>query len=279
MNRMMLRRRTWREWLVGALALGSGAACAADTELRFGSVAMDIPAVMFQRLQPLTEYLGNAIGRPVALQLSPDMPGAIDRLAKGEVDIAYLTPVAYLRAREQGGARVLVKTLTEGRDVFRLMIAVREDSPVRRVEQLVGRRFAFGDEAALLQRAVVIGAGIDLEQLGSYEYLGHYDNIVRAVINGDFDAGILKDTMAYQWQARGIRILYQSPALPPYNVAVRADLPDALFERLQRAFLALDPARHEHLTVIQALDPKYDGFVAARDADYDAVRALIRTLD
>ncbi len=60
------------------------------------------------------------------------------------------------------------------------------------------------------------------------------------------DAGILKNTMAYQWQGRGLRILYASPALPPYNIAARADL-----------------------------DPRYDGFVAATDQEYDVVRRLI----
>jgi phosphonate transport system substrate-binding protein len=66
--------------------------------IRFGSVAEDIPAVMHQRLTPLTDYLGKAIGRRVVLKVSPDMPRAIEDLSSGNVDLAYLTPVAYLRA-------------------------------------------------------------------------------------------------------------------------------------------------------------------------------------
>lgn len=78
------------------------------------------------------------------------------------------------------------------------MIVVREDSPANRIEDLKGARFAFGDRAALLQRAVVVGAGVSLESLGEYRFLGHYDTIVRGILNGDFDAGILKDTMAFK---------------------------------------------------------------------------------
>ncbi|MGW8310328.1 MAG: hypothetical protein ACWGNB_04630, partial [Thiogranum sp.] len=48
----------------------SSAARAADNkkDVLFGSVAMDIPAVMYKRLSPLTEYLSQAIDRPVSLK-------------------------------------------------------------------------------------------------------------------------------------------------------------------------------------------------------------------
>ncbi len=250
-------------------------ASAGQPVLRFGSVAMDIPAVMYHRLSPLTRYLSAEVGREVVLELSPDMPTAIDRLVKGEVDLAYLTPVAYLRARERGGARLLVKTQTRGKGSFRLMIVVREGSPIREVAELRGRRFAFGDRAALLQRAVVVGAGMPLEELGEYLFIGHYDNIVRGVLNGDFDAGILKDTMAYKWQGKGIRILHASPELPPYNIAVRAGLDESVVERLRRAFLRLGRGEASTREVIHALDPKYDGFAPASDDEYDIVRRLV----
>jgi phosphonate transport system substrate-binding protein len=244
--------------------------------LHFGSVAMDIPAIMNARLTPLTAYLQESLGAPVRLQLSPDMPSAIDEVANCHVDIAYLTPVAYLRAREKGNVRLVAKTVTQGKSSFKLMIVVREDSPYRTVADLENRSFAFGDRAALLQRAVVVGAGIKLKDFGEYRFLGHYDNIVRGVLNGDFDAGILKDTMAYQWERRGIRILYGSPDLPPYNIVVCGKVADETYQRIRTAFLSLDARNPGHLRVIKALDPTYDGFSAASDDEYDVVRRLVQ---
>ncbi|HEY5734341.1 MAG TPA: phosphonate ABC transporter substrate-binding protein, partial [Gammaproteobacteria bacterium] len=52
-------------------------------ELQFGSVAMDIPAVMHKRLTPLTQYLSEKIGRDVSLKLSPNMGAAIHEVASG----------------------------------------------------------------------------------------------------------------------------------------------------------------------------------------------------
>ncbi|MFW5451988.1 phosphate/phosphite/phosphonate ABC transporter substrate-binding protein [Thioalkalivibrio sulfidiphilus] len=248
-------------------------------ELVFGSVAMDIPAQMYQRLAPVTEYLSAAMGMPVSLRLSPNMPDAIKEVSEGRSDLAYLTPVAYVRARARGEVEPLVKTVTDGEEAFRLMIVVAEDSPIRSVEDLAGKRFAFGDRAALLQRATVVGAGMALETLGEYHFLGHYDNIVRGVMNGDFDAGILKDTTAFRWQGEGIRILYESPLLPPYVIAARKGLDPALTERLREALLAARPDDPVSGPAMRALDPSYDGFAPVTDAEYDVIRELIRPFD
>jgi len=245
-------------------------------DLKFGSVAMDIPAVMHRKLSPLTEYLNKEIGLPVNLHLSPNMPAAIKSVADANVDLAYLTPVAYLKAHKQGDAEILVKTVTNNKASFQLMIVVKKDSPIQSVDELAGKNFAFGDKAALLQRAVVVGAGMPLEKLGDYKFIGHYDNIARGVQAGDFEAGILKDTKAFKWQDKGLRILYSSPQLPPYNIAASKNLSPDMKAKLKKAFLSLDINKPEHKAVIKALSKKYDGFAATTDAEYDVVRKLIK---
>lgn len=254
----------------------SSADASNKTELLFGSVAMDIPAVMHKRLRPLTRYLSDKLGRPVSLKLSPNMGAAIKEVANNQVDLAYLTPVAYLKAHAQGGAKIVAKTVTKGKASFQLMIVVKKDSPFKTVSDLKGKSFAFGDKKALLQRAAVVGAGINMEDFSDYKFIGHYDNIARAVLNGDFDAGILKDTMAYQWEGKGLRILAASPDLPPYNIAAKADIDDDTLAKLKDAFLSLDKNNSEHLKIIKAIDKKYDGFAATSDAEYDVVRTLIK---
>jgi len=265
-------------WWLLLISLLSCPLWAADTEqkpIRFGSVASDIPAVMHKRLTPLTEYLSAQLKRPVVLTLSPDMGEAIENVAMGHVDLAYLTPVAYIRSHQKGNTRLVAKTVTNNKASFQLMIVVREESHIQKIADLEGKSFAFGDKAALLQRAVVAGANMPLEKLGSYEFLGHYDNIVRGVLNRDFDAGILKDTKAFKWKEKGVRIIYSSPELPPYNVAASNNIDEKTFAQLQRAFLDLDKSNPQHRSVIKALSNKYDGFVQASDEEYDVIRKLI----
>lgn len=56
------------------------------------------------------------------------------------------------------------------------------------------KRFAFGDEKALLQRASE-SMDVKLTDFSHFVYLRHYDNIAKAVLAGDFDGGILKDSV------------------------------------------------------------------------------------
>lgn len=243
--------------------------------ISLGSVAMDTPAAMHKQLLPLTNFLSDALGRPVRLKLSPNMPAAIKEVSDGRVDLAYLTPVAYIESHAMGNTQVVVKTVTQTKGSFKLMIVVRDDSAIKTVSDLTGKNFAFGDKAALLQRAVVVGANMPLESLGKYDFLGHYDNIIRAVMHGSYDAGIVKDTMAYHWQDKGIRILYSSPDLPPYNITVSSKLDPVLISKIRDAFLSLDSNNPTHKAIINALDKNYDGFAATNDDEYDIVRKLV----
>jgi phosphonate transport system substrate-binding protein len=266
-----------RHVLIALLALfWTAAVHSSPKELVFGSVAMDIPAEMHKRLTPLTNYLSAELGIPVRLHLSPNMAGAIGKVASGEVDIAYLTPVAYIDSNSQGQTRLVAKTITKGQGSFQLMVVARADGSIKGIADLRGRSFAFGDKKALLQRAVVVAAGLRLEDLGEYAFIGHYDNIARGVSIGDFDAGILKDTKAYAWQNKGLKIIHASDPLPPYNIAARSGLDEDTYQRIKAAFLKLDASKPEDSDVIQALSKNYDGFAETSDGEYDVVRKLVK---
>lgn len=256
------------------------AASAAETpELTFGSVAMDIPAEMHRRLKPLTKYLSDALQQPVTLRLSPDMPAAIKEVATANVDLSYLTPVAYIKAKKSGNVQLVAKTITKKQGSFQLMIVVKEGSPIKTVQDLAGKTFAFGDAAAILQRAIVVGGGMPIEKLGEHKFIGHYENIARGVLNGDFDAGVVKDTTAIKFKADGLRVIYSSPPLPPYNIVASSKMDPKLVAQVRDAFLKLDVNNPEQKAVIQALDPSYDGFAETTDKEYDVVRDLVKPFE
>ncbi|MFA6904422.1 MAG: phosphate/phosphite/phosphonate ABC transporter substrate-binding protein, partial [Gallionellaceae bacterium] len=253
----------------------NAAESSAGKELQLGSVAMDIPAEMVKRLTPLTKYLSSKIGQNVSFHASPNLGSAVEDLGKNTTQIAYLTPAAYLEAREKYAAIPLVNPLSKGKGSFTLMIAVQKDSPVKSIQDLRGKKFAFGDKKAILQPAVVENAGIKLEEFASYDYLNHYDNIAKAVINGDFDAGIVKDTIAEKFAAQGLRVIYTSPPLPSYIFAVNKNLPPKTIAKLKDAMLALKTDSEENKAILTSLEKGYDGFETASDNDFDAIRKLL----
>ena len=266
-----------RAWLIiFTLAMtGMPQTHAAEAAIHLGAVAMDIPAEMINRLTPMVKYLSQKTGSPVTYQASPNLTTTVDDLGTNKTQIAYLTPVAYIEAQEKYGVVPLASPLTRGKTTFNLVIAVRKDSKIKTMQDLRGKKFAFGDEKALLQQAVVVRAGVKLEDFTSYAFLKHYDNIAKALINEDFDAGILKDTVAEKFEPQGLRIIHISPPLPSYLFVVNKHLSPEISARLKSAMLALNTDTPENKAVLSSLDAGYDGFVAVEDKDYEIVRKLI----
>jgi phosphonate transport system substrate-binding protein len=245
-------------------------------EVTMGSVAMDIPVEMIKRMSALTNHLALTTHLNVRFRASPNLGSAVDDLGAGQTQIAYLTPVAYINARKKYGVIPLVAPTVDGRPHFSLVIGVKAGSGINSPAELKGKRFAFGDEKALLQRAAVESMALKSSDFSSFAYLKHYDNIAKAVLAGDFDGGILKDSIADEFKGRGITVIGSTPPLPSYIFAVHPGMPVAVRNQLRDALLALNKSTPERAATLEAFDKGYDGFVVVDDAAYDSVRTLIQ---
>lgn len=240
-----------------------------------GTVATDIPAVMVRRLEPLADYLATQLQTPIQLHPAPNMAAAIADFNRGMTQIAYLTPVAFLEARERVGVVPIALPLSEGKPTFRLAVVVHKQSRAKQLTDLIGRSFAFGDEKSLLQRATVEAGGLKVEQFSKFAYLKHFDNVAKAVLNRDFDGGIMKESLAQHFAAQGLRILHTSPPLPSYVIAVNSRFPADRIAALRKALVDLDPSIKAHREVLIALDPAYTGFVPASERHFEAIQKLV----
>ncbi len=261
------------------LLLLPGGPCAAEAVVRFGSVAVESPASMHHRVAPLVDYLRRATGLPIELHLSPNISETIRALARGEIDLAYLTPAAYVKVRRLRPIRPLVKAMNHEGGTFRLALIARRGSGIETPADLAGLRFAFGDRQALLQRAVVQEAGLALERFGHHEFLNHRDNVLRAVLLGHFDGGVVAESVARAWRERGIAIIHTSRPLPTFNISASDRLAPVLARRIEEALLSLDPSDLDDRATIKSLDPDYTGFAPVSDGEYDVVRSLIATFE
>lgn len=248
---------------------------APQTEVTMGSVAMDIPVEMIKRLSALTNYLSLTTGLNVRFRPSPNLGSAVDDLGKGQTQIAYLTPVAYIDAHRKYGVVPLVAPTTDGKPHFSLVIATKAGSGIRTPADLKGKRFAFGDEKALLQRAAVESMGLKASDFSHFAYLKHYDNISKALLAGDFDGGILLNSTAETFKSKGIVVIDSTPPLPSYIIAVHPGMPVATRNQLRDALLALRKSTPESTATLEAFDKAYDGFVVVEDSAYDPIRKLI----
>ncbi|MGQ9685485.1 MAG: PhnD/SsuA/transferrin family substrate-binding protein, partial [Thiobacillaceae bacterium] len=106
-----------------------------------------LPAPALQRrFGPLANHLGRALGREVSVRVGQDYDQHIAAIGRNKVDIAFLGPASYVMMVERYGRKpILARFQTGGDPHLYGVIAVRRDSPLQRLKDLKGRRFAFGD--------------------------------------------------------------------------------------------------------------------------------------
>lgn len=249
--------------------------CSASEPIYLGSVAMDVPTEMINRLAPVADYLSRQTGLNIEFKPSANLGNAVDDLSSGVTSLAYLTPAAYISAREKIGAIPVAAPLTKGKKTFTLIVAVAVDSPIRDCKDLPGKSFAFGDKKAYVQPGVLTECMGDLSKLGRVDYLNHYDNISKAVINGDFDAGIIKDTIFDEYAPKGLRKIYESRELAGYIIAASPQLSAESRDKITKALLSISSNETGQKTLI-GLDKGYTGFSKVSDSEYDSLRQLIK---
>ncbi len=273
--------------LWGAFAFGDdGSEVQADSTLvmeqsiRFGIVTFYNPRVMVLRYQPFMDALSQRTPYKFELVLAQSYEQTVERLEEGEIYLAYLGPVTFIRAKHRFGAIPLVRLNTGGSAEYHSMIAVRDDSGILDLESLRGKDFAFGaplsTSSHLYPRLMLASVGIELEDLGSYTYYRHHDSAARAVLTGQADACGIRDVTAERFAARGLRVIAVSDPIPNFPLVVSPGLPDSLIDILRSTLLALDPGSPaDSLDMAQWDLELRDGFAPVDVSDYDAVEEMM----
>lgn len=251
--------------------------------LNLGVVPLESPAEMHSRFMPLVSHLSRKLGRRVVLRVALDFAEAVSDLGEGRTHIAYLTPSTYVSAREKYGVVLLVKALREGQPFHHSMVVTTAGTKITSLSQLRGRSFAFGDPRStsshIVPRAMLKKEGIALDRLGGYAYLGHHDDVAKAVLNGEYDAGAVMESVAERYTDKGLVVIATSPPVPEFNVSATASLSEKDKAGITEALLELSLDHPTTRGVLESLGPGQTGFVTAEDRDYDGVSEMMGEVD
>jgi phosphonate transport system substrate-binding protein len=250
--------------------------------LRFGIVPLETPAEMFKKFSPLAKYLSDQLNVRIDLKVAVDLGGAVKDLGEDITQLCFLSPSTYIESHEKHGTRVLVKALKDGKPFQHSVIIAKEDSGIQSVQDLRNRSFAFGDphstSSHIVPRAMLLEAGIDVKDLKYYNYLGHHDEVAKAVLQGDFDAGGVMESTGYSFKDRGLAFIKFSEEIPEFNICVSKSLDNKTAEAIKSALIALRDSTPEHAAILQSINSGYSGFREASDEDYNAMRVMMSKL-
>ncbi|MDA8424219.1 MAG: phosphate/phosphite/phosphonate ABC transporter substrate-binding protein [Nitrospiraceae bacterium] len=268
---------------ISSMTVGKGQRDVSDGALLMGVIPLDAPAEMHRRFTPLADYLSRALGRRVELSLAVDFAQTLADLEEGATHLAYLTPTTYLEAHKKFGAVLLVKALRNGVPYTHSTIVARAGGGISSVEEIKGKRFAFGDKMStssyLMPRAMLADAGIGLGDLKDYVFLGHHDAVAEAVLAGEYDAGGLRESTAKLFEGRGLAVIKTSVEIPEFNICVSKTLDRPTADRIKQALQALDRRDADQARLLTMIDPDYTGFADATDSDYETIRTIVEKLE
>lgn len=284
-------------WLLAAALSGCGEEATAPAPLPGTAAAAqapglalivhpyDTPSRIITRFQPLADYLSAQVGHPVRVQVAVSYGDQIRRIASGEAQLAYIGPTPYLRAQDhylKGAERKLQLLAAEASEAgvgYRSVLVARADDPPATVADARGRTVAFGSPHSFsshyVPRVMLARAGVELADLKDYAYLRRHERVALAVLHGDFDLGGLRKAIAEGYLARGLRIVEESPRLPPHVIAAAPDLDSELARRLREALLG---AEREVLAEFQPFGEPVR-FAPVEDGDFDLARAVVQAVE
>ncbi len=238
---------------------------------------------LHNRFTPLVEHLSKRLNRQLTLRISSSYEAHVEAIDSGAIDLALMGPAPYVMLTAKANPVPLLAAFeSHGSRTFTAIIAVRRDSAISELSQLKGKNVALGPLPStmsnIVPRAMLLKAGLAVSQLGKVDYMTNHDNIALGVLAAAFDAGAMKEDVFHRYEAQGLRALATSEPVADHLFVARRGLDDGLIRELRTSLLSLGETEEGRriLTTIQA---NLTAFLPAHDADYDGLRALIRSLE
>jgi phosphonate transport system substrate-binding protein len=283
-----------RLMLAAALALAGGCATfssdssgrPADGAVSFGIVAYGGNRLGEADAKALESALTTRLGQPVSVRIYEDETAAAAGLGRGEVDAAWMPPLAFVGARAHGAVAPIVKALRHGIGHYRSVIFARADKGPITLDDLKGTTIAWVDRRSasgyVFALEMLERAGYKPQELFKQElFAGDHAAVCRAVLDGKADAGatFADDRPAGEQvqidgcvqavgvaEAAQLHIIRLSKPIPNDVIAVRPGCPRELAAALKNMFLLLsaDAAGKAILSSVF----KADAFVEANMAEF-----------
>lgn len=275
--------------LAGLLLLGTPLlqknACSAEKPLVYFGVGLRYhPITMYERYQPMVDYLTRNTPYKFVLKISRDYKETIQFLLDGKTDVASIGDGGLMNALLVSGAVPIVKPLNAmGKPYYRSCVIVPTDSPIRSLQDLKGKKMAFGYHHSttgnLIPCWLLLSKGLKISDLGSVTSLRHHSDVARAVLKGEYQAGFVKEPIALRFQKKGLRVIAYSDELPSIPLIVRPDAPKELVKAITAALVKLDRRNPQHLKMMENWDIEYqNGFVPATAADYRVLTQMFKSI-
>ena len=256
----------------------------AQKTLKVTAIPDESPTELARKAAPLMKYLEQKTGMKVEFTPVTDYAAAVETLINGKIDLAWFGGFTFVQANARSGGKVIPLVQREEDERFK-SVFITADPAIKTLADLKGKTFSFGSQSStsghLMPRNFLLKAGIEPDKdFKRLAYSGAHDATVAAVESGKVDAGALNISV---WEklleqkkvdTSKVHVFYTTPPYYDYNWSVSASMPEALREKIEQAFLDLDPNTPEGKAVLDL--QRATRFVPTKPENYKDIEAAAK---
>lgn len=257
-----------------------------EMRLKLGRIPFTNSVEMVKKHTAFLKYLEERLQvKSVTLELASDYASILDKLTEQKIDIAWLAAMTAIEARENPEIELLVKPVRYGLTTYRGIILARQDSGIRSLKDLKGKKFAWVEKDSatgyIFPYALLLESGIDPEKdFADQAFLKKHDNVVLGVLLGNYDAGACYDdarsTLKDKTKVNELTLLASTVDLPNEPLVAGKHLPAELIEQIKQALLSLNMNTPSGQRILKDLTD-VEGFAPVNAQDYDYI-AKVKSL-
>lgn len=268
--------------ILWAAVLCAGASVAhAQTEapLAFGVINQRSVPLTAQAWNPILAYVGKKAGVALTLKMGKTAPETTAMTVRGEHAFAY-TNHMFTPERDRIGYKVILRM--QGEPIHGTIV-VRDDSPIRSLDELRGAIIAFPSKEAFvgywLPRDHLQKSGVPVKEV----FAGNQEGAMSQLQFGEVAAAAVNRKLLSRYAQREdfrYRVIWTSEPYLDIPIMAHPALPPKLVESVRQAFVGMDQdpeGRRALQASAEALGSRdVWRFVRADDAEYDNYRRFYR---
>jgi phosphate/phosphite/phosphonate ABC transporter binding protein len=235
------------------------------------------------RYEPTVNLVSQRLSMPMKVIAGENYADIEALLLNHRIDIAVMSPYAYVVAKTKDpGIRVISTHIANGTESYGAYILVTENSPVRSIADLSGKKFGFVDERSssgwLFPASRMLDEGLNPLTDLSGQFYGSHERVIRAIVSGKIDAGATYNAALSEGRGRipgahNLRVIARTERIPYDAYVIRSGFPTEAILGLQKALSSVSTRDADGR---EALEPLGDinGFIRTDDTHYKSVREV-----
>lgn len=240
----------------------------------FGAITTENPEIVQEKFAPLLKYLEKKTGKKIVFKTGKTYERTIEAFINGEYQFGWIGPAPYVTAtqNQKHGLRLLATPEhPHGHQTYGVIV-VRKDSPIVSIDQLAGKKFAFGSPestlsyflpASLLQKAGIFSTL-------NYSFLQRHDKVAKYVIIGKYDGGAVKSSIANEY-SRYLKVIAKTESAPDFSFVATSSCDQVLFDELEDALLKLQDPK-----LLEATGKETIRLIKINDNEFNTLRKYMK---